>query len=81
MKTTIRAKGKFYEDFYKHRDELSNIYKSEDYFLLFVGKKYNDAGIYFGSFHNQLTFINDKPHETYEDIELQKFFKGFYEYI
>lgn len=80
-KTTIKAKGKFYDDFYKHRDELSNIYNPEEYFLLFVGKKYNDPGVYFGSFHNQLTFINDKPHETYEDAELQRFFKGFYEYI
>lgn len=80
-KTTIKAKGKFYDDFYKHRDALSNIYDPEEYLLLFVGKKYNDPGVYFGSFHNQLTFINDKPHETYEDTELQKFFKGFYEYI
>jgi predicted ATP-dependent endonuclease of OLD family len=80
-RTTIKAKGKFYDDFYKHRDELSNIYDPEEYLLLFVGKKYNDPGVYFGSFHNQLTFINDKPHETYEDTELQKFFKGFYEYI
>ncbi|MCV9933545.1 ATP-binding protein [Flavobacterium sp. LS1R47] len=80
-RTTIKAKGKFYDDFYKHRDELSNIYDPEEYLLLFVGKKYNDPGVYFGSFHNQLTFINDKPHETYEDAELQKFFKGFYEYI
>lgn len=80
-KTTIKAKGKFYEDFYKHRDELSQLYNSEDYLLILAGKKYNDPGIYFGSFHNQLTFINDKPHETYEDSELQKFFKGFYDYI
>lgn len=80
-KTTIKAKGKFYEDFYKHRDELSQLYSSEEYFLILAGKKFNDPGIYFGSFHNQLTFINDKPHETYEDAELQKFFKGFYEYI
>jgi predicted ATP-dependent endonuclease of OLD family len=80
-KTTIKAKGKFYDDFYKHRDELSNIYNSEEHFLIFAGKKYNDPGVYFGSFHNQLTFINNKPHETYEDAELQKFFKGFYEYI
>lgn len=80
-KTTIKAKGKFYDDFYNHRNNLSNIYDSEDYFLLLVGKKYNDPGIYFGSFHNQLTFINDKPHETYENTELQKFFKGFNEYI
>jgi predicted ATPase len=80
-KTTIKGKGKFYDDFYKHRDELSKIYNNEEYLLLFVGKKYNDPGIYFGSFHNQLTFINNKTHEVYEDSELQKFFKGFYEYI
>lgn len=80
-KTTIKAKGKFYEDFYKHREELSQLYNSEEYFLILTGKKYNDPGIYFGSFHNQLTFINNKPHETYEDSELQKFFKGFYEYV
>lgn len=80
-KTTFKGKGKFYDDFYKHREILSNIYDSEEYFLLFAGKKYNDPGVYFGSFHNQLTFINDKPLENYEDSELQKFFKGFYEYI
>lgn len=80
-KTTIKGKGKFYDDFYKHREILSNVYDSEEYFLLFAGKKYNDPGVYFGSFHNQLTFINDKPLENYEDSELQKFFKGFYEYI
>jgi predicted ATPase len=80
-KTTIKGKGKSYDDFYKHRDELSSSYDSDEYFLLLIGKKYNDPGIYFGSFHNQLTFINDKPHENYEDAELQKFFKGFYEYL
>lgn len=68
-------------DFIKHRDDLVNIYNSNEYLLLLVGKKYNDPGIYFGSFHNQLTFINDKPFEVYEDVELQKFFKGFFEYI
>src|SRR5690606_518125 len=41
-KTTIKAKGKFYEDFYKHRDELSQLYNSEDYLLILAGKKYND---------------------------------------
>jgi ABC-type cobalamin/Fe3+-siderophores transport system ATPase subunit len=80
-KTTIKGKGKFYDDFYKHRDILSNVYDAEEYFLLFAGKKYNDPGVYFGSFHNQLTFINDKPLVNYEDSELQKYFKGFYEYL
>lgn len=74
-----KAKGR--ADFNKHRDELKNIYNSDEYFLLFVGKRYNDAGVYFGSFHNQLAFINDKPLEVYDDSELQKYFKGFYEYI
>jgi predicted ATP-dependent endonuclease of OLD family len=76
-KSTFKGRG----DFDKHRDELLINYDSEEYLLLFVGKKYNDPGIYFGSFHNQLTFINDKPNKTYEDSELQKYFKGFYEYV
>lgn len=66
-KTTIKGKGKFYDDFYKHREILSNVYDTDEYFLLFAGKKYNDPGVYFGSFHNQLTFINDKPLVNYED--------------
>jgi len=74
-----KAKGR--SDFNKHRDQLKNIYNSNDYFLLFVGKRYNDTGVYFGTFHNQLAFINDRPLEAYEDSELQKYFKGFYEYI
>ena len=80
-KTTIKGKGKFYDDFYKHREILSNVYDTDEYFLLFAGKKYNDPGVYFGSFHNQLTFINDKPLVNYEDSELQKYFKGFHEYL
>ncbi|WP_231424961.1 AAA family ATPase [Pedobacter sp. Leaf250] len=79
--TTLKAKGKFYDDFYKHREELASSYDKEDYFLLLAGKKYNDPGTYFGSFHNQLVFINDKPNESYDDLELQKYFKGFYEYL
>lgn len=80
-RTTIKAKGKFYEDFYKHREELLRVYNPDEYFLLLAGKKYNDVGTFFGSFHNHLTFINNKPHESYEDSELQTFFKGFYEYL
>lgn len=79
--TTYKTKGKFFDDFYKHRDNLKNIYNQEEYFLLLAGKKYNDTGIYFGSFSNQLTFINEKPNVAYDDNELQKYFKGFYEYI
>ncbi|TDO96640.1 AAA family ATPase [Flavobacterium sp. 245] len=76
-KTTFKGRG----DFDKHRSELLNNYNPDDFFLLFAGKKYNDPGIYFGSFHNQLSFINDTPNKEYEDTELQRYFKGFYEYI
>lgn len=79
--TTYKAKGKFFDDFYKHRESLKKLYNQEEYFLVLVGRKYNDNGIYFGSFHRQLTFINNKPHEEYPEDELQKYFKGFYDYI
>lgn len=79
--TTYKTKGRFFDDFYKHRDAIKKLYNEEEYFLIIIGKRYNDTGIYFGSFHKQLTFINDKPHEEYEEDELQKYFKGFYDYI
>lgn len=79
--TSIKAKGKFYDDFYQHRQEIQKVYNSEDYLFLLAGKKYNDIGVFFGSFHQQLTFINDNPHKKYEELELQSYFKGFYEYL
>nr|WP_288833995.1 AAA family ATPase [uncultured Flavobacterium sp.] len=79
--TTHKAKGRFFDEFYKHRESLIKLYSPNEYFLILIGKKYNDNGIYFGSFHKQLTFINEKPHEEYPEDELQKYFKGFYDYI
>lgn len=79
--TTYKTKGKFFEDFYKHRDSLKKLYNENEYYLILIGKKFNDNGIYFSSFHKQLTFINEKPNEEYPEEELQKYFKGFYDYI
>src|SRR5690606_15661625 len=44
--TSIKAKGKFYDDFYKHRQEIQKVYNSDDYFFLLAGKKYNDIGVF-----------------------------------
>lgn len=79
--TTYKTKGKFMDDFYRHREALKSIYNPDEYFLLLAGKKYNDAGVFFGSFQNQLTFITTTPNVTYEDVELQQYFKGFYDYL
>ena len=79
--TSYKTKGKFFDDFYKHRDSLKKLYKEDEYYLILIGKKYNDNGIYFSSFHKQLTFINEKINEEYPEDELQKYFKGFYDYI
>lgn len=79
--TTYKTKGKFFEDFYKHRDSLKKLYSENEYYIILIGRKFNDNGIYFSSFHKQLTFINEKPNEEYPEEELQKYFKGFYDYI
>jgi ATPase involved in DNA repair len=79
--TKYKTKSKSLDDFYKHRDELKLCYNQEEYLLLLVGKKYNENGIYFASYQNGMDFINDNPHIQYEDEELQKYFKGFYEYV
>lgn len=49
--------------------------------LILIGKKFNESGIYFGSYHNYLDFINENPLIQHEEDELQKYFKGFYDYI
>lgn len=79
--TKHQVKGKFLDEFYYHRDELKKICDINEYFLIVVGKKYNDYGIYFGSYQKSLDFITETPHIKYEEAELQKYFKGFYEYI
>ncbi|MCD8416074.1 AAA family ATPase [Tenacibaculum piscium] len=79
--TKYKVKGKFFDEFYKHRAELLNNYNPDEYFLIIIGKKYNTSGVFFGTYHKNLSFINDTPHKEYEDSELQTYFKGFYEYI
>lgn len=46
-----------------------------------VGKKYNEAGIFFGSYHNYIDFVLENPLIKPSEEELQKYFKGFYDYI
>lgn len=79
--TKYKVKGKFFDEFYKHRDELKLNYSQEEYLLLIIGRKYNAQGIFFGTYNKSLDFINDTPHIEYDNEELQKYFKGFYEYI
>jgi predicted ATPase len=79
--TKIKTKSKSLEEFYNHREELKAVYDSEEYLLILVGKKFNESGIYFGSYHNYLDFIIENPSIQHEEEELQKYFKGFYDYI
>lgn len=79
--TTYKTKGRGFDEFYIHRDRLKTIYDTSEYFLIMVGKRYNDNGVYFGSFNNQLTFITANQHIQYSEKELQDYFKGFNEYI
>lgn len=79
--TTQKTKSKALIEFYKHRDELKQIYSSDEYFLILIGKKYNESGIYFGSFHSYIDFIVTNPAIKHEENELQDYFKGFYDYI
>lgn len=79
--TTQKTKSKALNEFYKHRDELKVDYDSNEYFLLVIGKKYNEQGIYFGSFHTYIDFVLDNPAIKPEDKEIQDYFKGFYDYV
>lgn len=79
--TNVKTKAQSLDEFYIHRDEIRNNYNEDEYFLILIGKKYNEAGIYFGSYHNYLDFINPNPHKRNEENELQAYFKGFYDYI
>lgn len=79
--TKIKTKSKSLEEFYTHREELKKIYNKDDYFIILVGKKYNEVGVYFGSYHNYLDFINENIAIQHTEEELQHYFKGFYEYI
>lgn len=79
--TKVKTKAKGLDEFYRHRDELKEVYNSENYLLILIGKRFNETGIYFGSYHNYLDFIVDNPAVKHEESELQSYFKGFYEYI
>ena len=79
--TKYKTKTKSLDEFYDHREELKAVYNNEEYLLLIIGKKYNESGIYFGSYHNYLNFINENPAIQHSEDELQKYFKGFYDYI
>ena len=69
------------KEFGKHRDELKECYNKEDYFLIMIGRRHSESGMFFGPFHNSLTFITNSPSLKYEDLDLQRYFKGFNDYI
>ncbi len=79
--TKIKTKSASLDEFYKHRDELKQNFSEHEYLLLIVGKKYNEAGVFFGSYHNYIDFVLEKPSIKPTEVEIQKYFKGFYDYI
>lgn len=79
--TKIKTKSAALDDFYKHRDELKQNFSEEEHLLIIIGKKYNEAGIFFGSYHNYIDFVTENPAIKPTEEEIQKYFKGFYEYI
>lgn len=79
--TKIKTKSAALDDFYKHRDELKQNFSEEEHLLIIIGKKYNEAGIFFGSYHNYIDFVTENPAIKPTVEEIQKYFKGFYEYI
>lgn len=79
--TKVKTKSASLDEFYKHRDELKQNFSEEDYLLLIIGKKYNEAGIFFGSYHNYIDFVTVNPSIRPTEEEIQRYFKGFYDYI
>lgn len=80
-KTKVKTKSSSLDEFYKHRDELKQNFSEKDYLLILVGKKYNEGGVFFGSYHNYIDFVLENPSIKPSEDEIQKYFKGFYEYI
>lgn len=78
--TELKTKAKGFDEFYKHRDELSSMFNKDEYLLILIGKKHLEPGIYFGSFHSALDFIPEINGKTKEELT-QIYFKGFYDYI
>jgi len=79
--TNVKTKSKSLEEFYKHRDELKLAYDPEKYCLIVIGRRFNENGIFFGSFHNAIDFVTSNPQVKATDSELEVYFFGFYEYI
>jgi len=57
--TVVTHEYKLYEEY---RDKLKNIYNSDEYFLLGVGRRYNvEKDIYFGPYHTSKSFLKCLP--------------------
>lgn len=79
--TKIKTKSPSLEAFYKQREELKQSFSKSEYLLILVGKKYNEGGVFFGSYHNYIDFVLENPLIKPSEEELQRYFKGFYDYI
>lgn len=77
----LKAPTKSSSAFNAHKNELKKSYGKNDYFILIVGKKHNDNSIYLGGYQNYIDFIGEKPSIKPSEQEIQKYFKGFYDYI
>jgi predicted ATP-dependent endonuclease of OLD family len=79
--TNFKTKAKGFDEFYEHRNTIKEKFSKEDNLFLMIGKRQDIPGIFFGSFQNDLTFIQEKKYQKYEDPELQTYFDGFFDYI
>lgn len=78
--TTYKTKAKGFDEFYEHRKLIELTVSKDDYFFVLIGKRLNDKGIYFSSFHTHIDFYKEKDAKYEEDV-LQEYFKGYYDYI
>ncbi|GAB2699569.1 hypothetical protein GCM10011495_37800 [Hymenobacter frigidus] len=80
--TNLKTKAKGFDEFYEHRKNLKAKFSKEESLFLMIGKRHDVQGIFFGSFQNDLAFIQQtEKHLKYADAELETYFDGFYEYI
>ncbi|UOQ72877.1 AAA family ATPase [Hymenobacter cellulosilyticus] len=77
--STIKSTSKTSDGFNEYRNSLASRYSKDDYLLVMIGKRANEPGIYFGPIHYELGFFNSEG--KHNEVELQKSFDGFYEYI